>query len=219
MTLPASGPISLQDVNIELRVSPTSPLSMNHPDLRKIAGKAFETPNSRISMADLLGRSHFTYEIYNQPMFTQRFGDWRYCMGFKIVTTAPEGTILNRVAAYNDQGEIIFDHYLRVGGSNNWMVTTNPQIGFPNFGEGYDSKCIQNPTNVIYVGVRLTTVYNNHRYSMHRLVVWDTNGGSYELYNHRNLVVTGTFNVQGVNNIDAFWNNVNNNVTLVPPNN
>lgn len=221
MTLPASGPISMQDVNIELRANPTSPLDLNHPAVRKVAGKAFETLNTQISMADLLGRSYFTYEVYNQPMFVQRFrtnDEWRYCMGFKIVATAPVDAVLNRVTAYNEQDGVIFDRYLSVSGKGDWMITTNPQVGV-GATEGYDQACVTNPTNTIYVGVRLSDINSDHRYNIHRMVVWDTNGGSYELYGHRNLVVSGTFKERGVGDFGGFWSRVNGRVTLVPPNN
>ena len=52
------------------------------------------------------------------------------------------------------------------------------------------------------------------------MVVWDTNGGSYKLYEHRNLVVSGgTFKETGPGDFGGFWSRVNGRVTLVPPNN
>lgn len=60
MALPSSGPISLQDINVELGRSPTAKLDFNDPDVRTLAGK----PTGQISLSDLRGKSFSkaTYE-------------------------------------------------------------------------------------------------------------------------------------------------------------
>lgn len=60
MTLPASGPISFSDVNVELGQSSTAQISMNDAAVRALFGVA----SGAISMADGLGKSNtFRYTI------------------------------------------------------------------------------------------------------------------------------------------------------------
>jgi hypothetical protein len=53
MTLPASGPITFADVNVELGRSSTAALDLNDSQVRTLAG----VPSGTISMSDLLGKS------------------------------------------------------------------------------------------------------------------------------------------------------------------
>lgn len=57
MALPASGPISLANVNVELGLGSTTTISLNQTNVRTLAGKASGT----ISMSDLLGKSNVTF--------------------------------------------------------------------------------------------------------------------------------------------------------------
>lgn len=55
MTLPSTGTISFEDINVELGRSPTAPISLNDPEVREMAGK----PTGIISLADLRGKSAY----------------------------------------------------------------------------------------------------------------------------------------------------------------
>lgn len=57
MTLPASGPISLYDVNIELGLAGGAPISLNDTAVRTLFGK----PSGTISMSDGYGKSNALY--------------------------------------------------------------------------------------------------------------------------------------------------------------
>lgn len=57
MALPASGTISLANVNVELGLSSTATISLNQANVRSLAGIASGT----ISMSDLLGKSNVTF--------------------------------------------------------------------------------------------------------------------------------------------------------------
>jgi hypothetical protein len=54
MTLPASGPISLNDVNVELTLSGTTTISLNQTNVRALAG----VPSGAISMSNLYGKQY-----------------------------------------------------------------------------------------------------------------------------------------------------------------
>jgi hypothetical protein len=54
MTLPVSGPISLNAVNVELQQSGTTTISMNQTNVRTLAG----VPSGKISMSDLYGKAY-----------------------------------------------------------------------------------------------------------------------------------------------------------------
>ena len=56
MTLPASGPISLNNVNVELGLAGTTPINMDQASVRTLFGK----PSGVISMSDGYGKSNIT---------------------------------------------------------------------------------------------------------------------------------------------------------------
>lgn len=56
MTLPATGPISLSDVNVELGKAANAAITLNDTDVRTLAGKA----SGAISLSDLRGKSAAT---------------------------------------------------------------------------------------------------------------------------------------------------------------
>ena len=56
MTLPASGPISMSQVNTELGLAATTTISLNQANVRALAG----VPSGAISMSNLYGKSNIT---------------------------------------------------------------------------------------------------------------------------------------------------------------
>jgi hypothetical protein len=61
MTLPVSGSISVNDVNVELRITPTNNTTLNDTAVRTLFQKP--TPASTISLSDGRGKSHITPSI------------------------------------------------------------------------------------------------------------------------------------------------------------
>lgn len=64
MALPASGPISASDINLELSKSSTAQGSLNDTDWRTLAG--ITGPNTTISYSDFYGKSSASVLITNQ---------------------------------------------------------------------------------------------------------------------------------------------------------
>lgn len=61
MTLPVSGPLSLNAVNVELGLSGTTLISLNQASVRTLAG----VPSGVISMSNLYGKSNRVTAVYN----------------------------------------------------------------------------------------------------------------------------------------------------------
>lgn len=97
MTLPASGSISLGQVNVELGKVATTSASMNATDLRTLAG----VPSGTIRMSDFHGKSN----TYNILLGIQRYGatafyGWRTSFG--IGSASPN----------NINGNVLVDIYI-----------------------------------------------------------------------------------------------------------
>jgi len=59
VTPAAPNPISMSDVNAELNSPPTTARALNDTAVRTLAGPAFATPGTTISMNDLRGKSRY----------------------------------------------------------------------------------------------------------------------------------------------------------------
>ncbi len=193
MTLPASGPISMRDVNVELRANPESPLNMNHPDLRKIAGKAFEPSGSQISMSDLLGKSYFLYNLYSiwlpsqflppgsvpnlpAPAFGGADGFW--------VESLDASIVLSAIKAYDQSNNLI--------GQYNWHQSLGGFESRTTFSDGINNTGLDSKTNNINLRKRLNGS-STATIRPWRLEVVAESGEVYDLYGHRgNIPVVGT---------------------------
>jgi len=63
MTTPSVGPISFNDINIELSSPGTTLRSLNDTVVRTLAGAPFATPGTTISLNDLRGKSNVTSSV------------------------------------------------------------------------------------------------------------------------------------------------------------
>ncbi len=59
MPLPSSGPISMSQVNVELGLAATTPISLNQTNVRTLFGR----PSGTISMSDDYGKSNALYDF------------------------------------------------------------------------------------------------------------------------------------------------------------
>ena len=83
MTLPTSGGLNFQQINIELGKPATSPISLNDANVRALAGK----PSGPISFGDLLGKSSYTpmsATLYDVDMDGQANASSPYTMTYPI---------------------------------------------------------------------------------------------------------------------------------------
>jgi hypothetical protein len=101
MTLPASGAISLRDVNVELGLSATAQISLNDAGVRGLLGKSSGT----ISLNDGYGKSNISY-------LSGTGGTVTYSGGYKIHTFTGTGTF--SVSSIGNQGATV--EYLIVAG-------------------------------------------------------------------------------------------------------
>ena len=62
MTLPASGPIAMSNINTELLLGGSSQISLNDTAVRKLAAR--ESGGSQIAMSDLYGKSYINYPFF-----------------------------------------------------------------------------------------------------------------------------------------------------------
>lgn len=94
MALPATGAISLNQVNTELQRAATAAISMNDTDVRTLAVK----PSGAISMSDLHGKAWWTYKTGNFVTMTSN--------------SAPAPKTVNDYSALPDGGAISGAEYL-----------------------------------------------------------------------------------------------------------
>lgn len=80
MTLPASGSISLSQVNVELSRSATASINMNESAVRTLFGK----PSGTISMSDGRGKSN---AVLKTVFFTSGTGSWTVPAGFQSLVS------------------------------------------------------------------------------------------------------------------------------------
>lgn len=115
MTLPSSGPISMQQVLVELQIanpSRTTPISLNDADVRALAAK----PSGPISMSDLYGKSSLLSYVYVNEYYGRIFhaypdpGWWESTGPFTtsnfdiVMPVSSTGTLTN--ATLHVQGEV-----------------------------------------------------------------------------------------------------------------
>lgn len=183
MTLPASGPISMRDVNVELRANPESPLNMNHPDLRKIAGPSFVGSGSPISIADLRGKSYFDYVLYRGSLMNQYISPDHPSNpsrqpgalvqdGYRVECTVSSIT-LTKIRLYSDQTTLIGEYALNVA-KDRLVSTSTTQFVFDPAPPA---------SNNIYI--RIGTYEYNRRVNIYRMEVVDSTGTVYDLFRHR----------------------------------
>ena len=102
MALPSSGPISLKEVNTELKKSATSVISLNDSNVRKLAG----ITTGAISMSDLRDKraseSVSGYQVYNSWVGKDKIIPLTVTFPHKVIS----GTI---TVAHNERGaEMIY---------------------------------------------------------------------------------------------------------------
>jgi len=68
MTLPASGPIAMSNINTELLLGGSSQISLNDTAVRKLAAR--ESGGSQIAMSDLYGKSYINYPFFALQSFS-----------------------------------------------------------------------------------------------------------------------------------------------------
>lgn len=181
MTLPASGPISMRDVNVELRANPESPLNMNHPQVRKMAKRPDQ--NSQISMSDLLGKSYFDYVLYWGLLMNRYISPLHPSNptgapgalvqdGYRVECTISD-IILTKIRLYSNETALIGEYDLNVA-KDSLISTSTP---------GFTFTPPPPPSNNIYI--RIGTHDYNRRVNIYRMEVVDSSGEVYDLFKHR----------------------------------
>jgi len=88
MTLPASGAITLRDVNVELGLPAGNAISLNDAAVRTLFGKA----SGAISLVDGYGKSSLVFAFNNANNFSiSNYGDGEY--GYSYTHFASDGSI------------------------------------------------------------------------------------------------------------------------------
>lgn len=220
MPLPSSGELSMMQMNVELGASPTSPLSLGHPDLRIMTNNPSIFPQgSTISFADLRGKSYFTYEVYQQSVINSGWAGtrrWVHSHGFKIVVNNPPGLIVQSLVAFDEAGAILFNSPFKyTQRTDDWNILVKPSIVTQV--DQIDQSCIQNPQNWVIVAPYVKSG-NWRSVTIHKFAVVMSNGILYELRNHRNFSFGYPYLPDKAFSQDDFFRQDSYTGVLVPPN-
>ena len=121
MTLPVSGPISLEDVNVELGLSATAQINMGSSAVRTL----FEVASGAISMSDGYGKSDTQYYAATGGTITTD-GD------FKVHTFNSSGTF-----NISNKGDAALEYLVIAGGgSGGFSGNGGSQVGAGGFTHG-----------------------------------------------------------------------------------
>lgn len=134
MTLPATGPISVNMVGTELGYTPTNPLDFNNSTVRALAGR----PSGSISLADLRGKSSYvpmtmifgsTENGNSDPLYwyspANPASSYTYTCGFQVIITGGLAPYTFVYSKSTSPGNLTYQ-----GNGANWYVPV------PKFTEG-----------------------------------------------------------------------------------
>jgi hypothetical protein len=97
MTLPSTGTISFEDVNVELGRSPSAPISLGETEVRALAGKL----TGAVSLGDLRGKGITHKLTVGSLNGGTRFGFWTSASGGSVSPNTVEyGKTLTAIMTY-----------------------------------------------------------------------------------------------------------------------